>query len=390
MNIKRVFLIVLDSFGIGELPDAEKYGDAGSNTLAAVVRSEKFNCPNLSSLGLFNIDGVECGEKDEAPLAAYGRMAEKSAGKDTTTGHFELCGIISEKPFPTYPDGFPTEIIQAFEKASGRGVLCNKPYSGTQVIMDYGREHLETGKLIVYTSADSVFQIAAHESIVPREVLYEYCRAARKILVGEHGVGRVIARPFAGEYPDFYRTDGRHDFSLEPPEDMLLTALSDAGLDVIAVGKIKDIFCGKGITEAYMVVGNKADMEKTLEYQKKDFRGLCFVNLVDFDQEYGHRNNVDGYADALTQFDKWLGKFMGDMQRDDCLILCADHGCDPSTESTDHSREYVPVLVYGKGIKPENIGTRESFSDLSATVAEMLGVDRRASGESFASTIMKN
>lgn len=389
MNIKRVFLIVLDSFGIGELPDADKYGDAGSNTLAAVVKSEKFNCPNLKSLGLFNIDGVDCDGGVDMPLGAYGRMAEKSIGKDTTTGHFELCGIVSERPFPTYPGGFPGEIIAEFEKATGRGVLCNKPYSGTQVIKDFGSEHLESGKLIVYTSADSVFQIAAHESIVPRETLYEYCHMARKILVGEHGVGRVIARPFAGEYPEFYRTDGRHDFSLEPSENMLLTALSDAGHDVIAVGKIYDIFCGKGITEAYKAVGNKADMEKTLEYQKKDFHGLCFVNLVDFDQEYGHRNNVDGYADALTQFDKWLGEFMGDMQRDDCLIICADHGCDPSTESTDHSREYVPVLIYGVGIKPENIGTRESFADLSATICEIFGIEKRGSGLSFAKDIVK-
>ncbi len=383
MNIKRVFLIVLDSLGIGELPDAADYGDSGSNTLAAIVKSEKFDCPNLARLGLFKIDGQNYPNTFEMPRAAYGRMAEKSKGKDTTTGHFEICGIISENPFPTYPDGFPSQIIEAFEKATGREVLCNKTYSGTEVIKEYGREHLETGKLIVYTSADSVFQIAAHESIVSREELYEYCRKARKILTGGHAVGRVIARPFAGEYPDFYRTDGRHDFSVEPSEEMLLTALSDNGLDVIAVGKINDIFCGTGITEAYTAIGNKVDMEKTLEYQKKDFHGLCFVNLVDFDSEYGHRNDIDGYAAAVSEFDRWLGGFIENMLDDDCLIICADHGCDPATESTDHSREYVPVLVYGKQIVPKNIGTRSSFSDLSATISEMLGVTVCGSGNSF-------
>ncbi len=383
MNIKRVFLIVLDSLGVGELPDAEAYDDAGSNTLAAISKSEKFDCPNLARMGLFKIDGTNFPNTFSMPLAAYGRMSEKSCGKDTTTGHFELCGIISEKPMPTYPDGFPAEIITEFEKKTGRETLCNKPFSGTEVIKAYGREHLETGRLIVYTSADSVFQIAAHESIVPREKLYEYCRIARKILVGEHAVGRVIARPFAGEYPDFYRTDGRHDFSVEPGAEMLLSALSDAGLDVIAVGKINDIFCGTGITEAFTEIGNKADMAKTLEYQNKDFHGLCFVNLVEFDSEYGHRNDIDGYAAAVSEFDRWLGDFTENMRDDDCLIICADHGCDPSTESTDHSREYVPVLVFGKGIKPAGLGTRESFADISATVCEMLGVTKRGAGQSF-------
>lgn len=383
MNIKRVFLVVLDSLGVGALPDAGAYGDEGSNTLAAIAKSEKFDCPNLTRLGLFKTGGTDFPNTFSMPLAAYGRMAEKSCGKDTTTGHFELCGIISENPFPTYPDGFPTEIITEFEKRTGRGTLCNKPYSGTEVIKAYGREHLETGKLIVYTSADSVFQIAAHESIVPREKLYAYCKIARKILVAEHAVGRVIARPFAGIYPDFYRTDGRHDYSVEPGDEMLLTALSDAGLDVIAVGKIKDIFCGTGITQAFTEIGNVVDMAKTLEYQKKDFHGLCFVNLVDFDSEYGHRNDVDGYAAAVSEFDKWLGGFMDGMRDDDCLIICADHGCDPSTPSTDHSREYVPVLVYGKEIRCVNLGTRESFSDLSATVCEMFGVKKRGAGTSF-------
>lgn len=383
LNIKRVFLIVLDSLGIGELPDAELYGDKGSNTLRAISKSQKFDCPNLARLGLFKIDGLDFPNTLERTRAAYGRMAEKSCGKDTTTGHFELCGIVSQRPMPTYPDGFPPEIIDEFEKQTGRGTLCNKTYSGTEVIKVYGQEHLKTGKLIVYTSADSVFQIAAHESIVPREKLYEYCKIARKILVGEHAVGRVIARPFAGDYPNFYRTDGRHDFSVEPGENMLLSALFDAGLDVIAVGKINDIFCGTGITEAFTAIGNRPDMAKTLEYQKKDFRGLCFVNLVDFDSEYGHRNDIDGYAAAVSEFDKWLGDFTVGMHDDDCLIICADHGCDPSTPGTDHSREYVPVLVYGNGIKCVNIGTRESFADLSATVCEMFGVEKRGAGTSF-------
>lgn len=386
-NIKRVFLIVLDSFGIGELPDAVAFGDEGSNTLAAVADNPNFNCPNLLKLGLFNIDGIGESLSERAvasPLAAYGRMAEKSVGKDTTTGHFEISGIILDRPFPTYPDGFPKEIIDRFESETGRGALCNKPYSGTAVIKEYGREHIETGKLIVYTSADSVFQIAAHESVVPREELYRYCKIARKILCREHAVGRVIARPFVGEYPNYIRTDGRHDFSVEPEGENMLTAISDAGLDVIAVGKINDIFCGKGVTEAFTKIGNKVDLDKTIEYLGTDFNGLCFVNLVDFDSEYGHRNDSDGYARALTEFDKSLGAILSHMRDDDCLILCADHGCDPSTASTDHSREYVPILLYGKSITPVNLGTRQTFADLGATVADLLGVSPKSEGESFA------
>ncbi len=391
-NIKRVFLIVLDSFGVGALPDAAAFGDEGSNTLAAVADNPNFNCPNLARLGLFNIDGIGERLSERAvtsPLAAYGRMAERSVGKDTTTGHFEISGIILDKPFPTYPDGFPKEIIDRFESETGRGTLCNKPYSGTAVIKEYGREHIETGKLIVYTSADSVFQIAAHESVVPREELYRYCKIARKILCREHAVGRVIARPFVGEYPNYTRTDGRHDFSVEPEGENMLTAISESGLDVIAVGKINDIFCGKGVTEAFTKIGNKVDLEKTIEYLDTDFSGLCFVNLVDFDSEYGHRNDPDGYARALSEFDKALGTILSHMCDDDCLILCADHGCDPSTESTDHSREYVPILLYGKSITPVNLGTRQTFADLGATVADLLGVSPRSEGESFAGLLFK-
>lgn len=389
MDIKRVFLIVLDSLGIGELPDAKDYGDIASNTLRAITNSDKLKCENLKKLGLYNIDGINFGDKVKNPLAAYGRLAEKSKGKDTTTGHFEICGIISEKAFPTYPDGFPKSVIENFEAAIGTKVLCNKVYSGTQVIMDYGREHIKTGFPIVYTSADSVFQIAAHENVIPREKLYEICKIARKQLCGEHNVGRVIARPFMGEYPNFYRTEGRHDYSVEPAQDMLLNKLFEKKLDVIAIGKIYDIFCGKGISEAYKIIGNKADTEKTLEYQNKDFNGLCFVNLVDFDQEYGHRNNIDGYAQAVSEFDSWLSEFMKNMKSSDCLILCADHGCDPSTSSTDHSREYVPVLVYGEMIKSVNLGTRTSFADIGSTICEMLGCEKTKNGKSFYDLIKK-
>lgn len=386
-NINRVFLVVMDSFGIGALPDAAVFGDEGSDTLGAVAKSQFFNCPNLAKLGLFNIDGLSESLQKRAidkPLAAYGRMAEASVGKDTTTGHFEISGIILDSPFPTYPNGFPEEIIREFEEKCGRGTLCNRTYSGTAVIKDYGEEHIKTGKLIVYTSADSVFQIAAHESVVPREKLYEYCRIARSILVGKHAVGRVIARPFVGEYPNFTRTDGRHDFSVKPESDNMLTAISSSGLDVISVGKINDIFCGVGITEAFTKIGNIVDIDKMIEYQSKDFKGLCFVNLVDFDSEYGHRNDVDGYAKAVTYFDERLKLFLENMRNEDCLIICADHGCDPSTESTDHSREYVPVLLYGKGIKSVNLGTRKTFADLGATVSELLGVKSKSEGESFA------
>lgn len=382
--MKRVFLIVLDSFGIGQMPDAASYGDYDVNTLGAVSKSACFDLPNLKKLGLFNIAGVTVGEKEEHPIGVYARMEEKSKGKDTTIGHWEIAGIESKKPLPTYPEGFPEEVLNAFREQTGRGVLCNLPYSGTKVIEEYGEEHLRTGDLIVYTSADSVFQIAAHESIVPREQLYEYCKIARKILQGKHGVGRVIARPFAGEPGSFYRTGGRHDFSLEPHGVTMLDQLQAAGLDVISVGKIYDIFAGKGITEYTYTSGNEEGIEKTKEYLKQDFHGLCFINLVDYDMLYGHRRDVDGYAKALKVFDDALPELMRAMREDDILIITADHGCDPSyTLTTDHTREYTPMLLFGKKVEPCDLGTRKTFADIGATVLQYLGIVPEFEGEAF-------
>ena len=379
---KRVFLLVLDSFGVGEAPDAALFGDAGSNTLGAIRKHPDFHCPNLEKLGLFHIEGVGGGKGQ--PEASYARMRERSMGKDTTIGHWEIAGLISEKPLPTYPNGFPDEVIREFENKTGRGVLCNKPYSGTDVIRDFGEEHLKTGKLIVYTSADSVFQIAAHEEIVPVEELYRYCEIARKMLVGEHGVGRVIARPFAGEYP-FVRTPKRHDYSLTPPKKTLCDLLFEAGLDVISVGKIYDIFACRGFTESHPTVSNADGMEKTQAIAARDFHGLCFTNLVDFDMSYGHRNDIGGYARAATEFDAWLGGFLKELKENDLLIITADHGCDPSTPSTDHSREYTPMLMLGKGVKKgTDLGTRSTFADISATILDYLGVEQGETvGESF-------
>lgn len=390
METKRVFLIVLDSFGIGALPDAHLFGDSGCNTLASIVASDKYNTPNMKRLGLFNIEGVSCLEREKAPIGSFGRMAEKSMGKDTTIGHWEIAGIVSEKPFPTYPDGFPEEVLEAFKKKTGRNVICNKPYSGTDVIRDYGQQHVETGDLIVYTSADSVFQIAAHEEIVPLEDLYHYCKIAREILQGKHGVGRVIARPFVGQYPDFKRTTNRHDYSLIPPKQTMLDVLAENGLDTIGVGKIYDIFAGKGIKETHPIISNIDGMEKTIALQGRDFTGLCFVNLVDFDMLYGHRNDIDGYAHASTVFDKQLGIFMEKMKEDDVLIITADHGCDPGFSGTDHTREYTPMLAYGSSIKPNvSIGTRETFSDIGATVLDMFGLKGNIDGTSFFHQISK-
>lgn len=383
--MKRVFLIVLDSFGIGEMEDAESYGDKGTNTLRSVSASPEFAMPNMRNLGLFNLDGVSCGEKVDAPAARIARMKEASRGKDTTIGHWEIAGILSEKPLPTYPDGFPVEVLEAFSKRTGRGVLCNKPYSGTAVIQEYGDAHMNTGDLIVYTSADSVFQIAAHEDVVPVEQLYEYCQMARDLLQGKHGVGRVIARPFTGPCGGhFTRTPRRHDFSLLPPGTTMLDQLKDAGKSVISVGKIKDIFAGKGITEAVYTKGNEEGIEQTLHYLEKDFEGLCFVNLVDYDMLYGHRNDVDGYARALSYFDERLPEIMDRLREDDILMITADHGCDPGyTVSTDHSREYTPFLMYGKKIISGNLGTRETFADIGATVLAYFGIEPAFSGTSM-------
>ena len=367
---KRVFLIVLDSCGIGEAPDAQSFGDKGANTVKSISQSKNFNIENLKNIGFTEIDELSYLGKGELK-SEVARLQEKSKGKDTTIGHWEIAGIVSEKPLPTFPNGFPKELLDEFSRLTGRGVLCNKPYSGTEVIKDYGEEHLKTGALIVYTSADSVFQIAAHESIVPPETLYEYCKIARKLLVGDLGVGRVIARPFEGEYP-FKRTPRRHDFSLEPPKNTVLDELKNKGLDVIGVGKINDIFAGKGLTEYTYTKNNDDGMKKTLEYQNKDFNGLCFVNLVDFDMVYGHRNDVDGYAKALSDFDKWLLEFIENMKSDDVLIITADHGCDPGDLSTDHTREYVPFIMYGKNIKPKNNGTIDGFTFVADTVKNLL------------------
>ena len=345
--MKRIFLIVLDSFGIGALPDSEKFGDVGVNTLASCQKSEKLQIPNMIKLGLGNIQGVG-GLEQVSAAAAYGRMAEASMGKDTTTGHWEMAGVLSENPLPTYPEGFPDEVLKPFMEATGRGVLANAPWSGTAVIEEFGKQHMETGDLIVYTSADSVFQIAAHEDIVPPEKLYEYCRMARKILTGKHGVGRVIARPFVGQPGSFKRTANRHDFSIEPPENNLLSALKNAGLSTIGVGKIHDIFAGQGLTEYVYNESNAHGMEHAMQYADKDFEGLCFVNLVDFDMVYGHRRDIDGYANALSEFDRWLPGFLEKMGEEDLVIITADHGCDPGyTATTDHTREYVPLLVWG-------------------------------------------
>lgn len=383
--MKRVFLIVLDSFGIGEMEDAEAYGDKGTNTLRSVSESPAFSMPNMRKLGLFNLDGVTCGEKVDAPAARIARMKEASRGKDTTIGHWEIAGILSKKPLPTYPNGFPQEVLEAFSKRTGRGVLCNKPYSGTAVIQEYGDAHMNTGDLIVYTSADSVFQIAAHEDVVPVEQLYEYCRIAREILQGEHGVGRVIARPFTGPCGGhFTRTPRRHDFSLLPPGTTMLDQLKDAGKSVISVGKIKDIFAGQGITEAVYTKGNEEGIEYTLSYLEKDFEGLCFVNLVDYDMLYGHRNDVDGYAAALTYFDGRLPEILERLREEDILMITADHGCDPGyTVSTDHSREYTPFLMYGKQVTPGNLGTRDTFADIGATVLDRFGIRPAFSGTSM-------
>ena len=387
--MKRVFLIVLDSVGIGEMPDAAAYGDEGSNTIKAASTSSYFSMPNMRKLGFFNIDGVDIGEKEENPTGAVARMTEVSKGKDTTIGHWEIAGVISSNPLPTYPNGFPQEVLEEFSKKTGRGVLCNKPYSGTDVIRDYGEEHMKTGDLIVYTSADSVFQVAAHEDIVPIETLYEYCQIAREMLQGEHGVGRVIARPFIGEPGNFTRTSRRHDFSLQPPKTTMLDQLSANGFDVLSVGKIIDIFAEKGITEYVRTVNNEDGINKTLEYMKKDFNGLCFTNLVDYDMLYGHRNDVEGYAKALTYFDERLPELLAGLGKEDILMITADHGCDPITPSTDHSREYTPLVMYGAPIKAgENYGTRESFSDIAATILAYFGVKQKCAGTAL--DILKN
>ena len=386
---RRVFLIVLDSFGIGAAPDAADFGDAGANTLRSVAGSARFRADNLIRLGLGNIDGVTLDRRSAAPSAAYGRARELSRGKDTTVGHWEIAGLISPEPLPTFPDGFPDDLIGEFERRTGRHVLCNRPYSGTQVIADYGDEQARTGDLIVYTSADSVFQIAAHEEVVPLDELYRCCRIAREMLSGDLGVGRVIARPFRGVSGAYYRTAGRHDFSLAPPKTTMLDAIAASGMDSIAVGKIDDIFAGRGITEHIFTRGNDEGMTAALEVAARDFSGLCFINLVDFDMIYGHRNDIDGYAAAIAAFDAWLPSMTERLGEEDILILTADHGCDPGyTVSTDHSREYIPLLVCGRRVAPVNLGTLDGFCDIGKTVLDYLGIDSEISGVSFLNRII--
>lgn len=380
----RAFWIVLDSAGIGKGPDAQAFGDFGSDTFKRCFDSGNLSIPNMVRLGFYNIDGIDYGMPCDNPIGGYARLAEKSMGKDTTIGHWEMAGLISEKPFPVYPNGFPEEIIKEFEEKTGKKVLCNKPYSGTDVILDYGQEHVKTGDLIVYTSADSVFQIAAHEEVVPVKQLYEYCEIARKMLQGEHAVARVIARPFVGEYPEYTRTVRRHDFSLQPPKDTILDCMIKAGKKVIGVGKIYDIFAGKGISETYPNQGNEKNMEKVFEIMQTEFDGICYINLVDFDMTFGHRRDIDGYTNALNTFDVQLGQLLGMLKEDDCLFITADHGCDPGYKGTDHTRECVPLLYYGRDPKLlGNLGTRDTYADIAATIADMMNIDYQLDGTSF-------
>ncbi|MDD3360289.1 MAG: phosphopentomutase [Hespellia sp.] len=390
MEDRRIFLIVLDSYGIGNAPDAADFGDEGSNTLATIVRSSRYDTPNMRKIGLFNIDGVSCGGKEETTIGTYGRLAESSKGKDTTIGHWEIAGVISPNPLPTFPNGFPKKMLEEFGRRTGRGILCNQPYSGTEVIKAYGDEHVRSGSLIVYTSADSVFQIAAHEDVVPVEELYHCCEIARELLTGELGVGRVIARPFIGANGNYTRTSNRHDFSLMPPKDTMLDMLVDAGYDTYGIGKIYDIFAGKGIQHTQRIVSNEDGMNKTIAALETAMKGICFVNLVDFDMLYGHRNDIEGYANAATEFDKKLGIFMKGMRDSDILMITADHGCDPGFKGTDHSRECVPFLAYGKDVKGNvSIGTRHTFADIAATVLDILDVENRTDGTSFKEQMMK-
>lgn len=392
--MKRAIIIVLDSVGIGELPDANLYGDEGSNTLGNIAKALKdeswFKLPHMNQLGLGHIDGLEGLEKPEKFSGAVARMAERSKGKDTTTGHWEIAGLILDHPFPTYPNGFPKEIIDAFEKAIGTKTIGNCVASGTEIIARLGEEHMKTGFPIVYTSADSVFQIAAHEEIIPIEKLYEMCQIARNMLTGEHAVGRVIARPFLGQPGNFKRTDRRRDFSLKPIKKTVLEFAKEQGFEVRAVGKIEDIFAGQGVTHAVHIHDNMDGVDQTINWMKEEFSGILFTNLVDFDMVYGHRNNVEGYAKALVDFDNRLPEIMNNMKDEDILIITADHGCDPTTESTDHSREYTPLLVYGKPVKAGvNLHTRESFSDIAATVADYLGIKAEIEGKSFLELVRK-
>ncbi len=389
MPFNRAIVIVLDSLGIGELPDAAAFGDQGTNTLGNIARKNNLNVPHLLSLGLGNIRSLPGVPSSDNPIACYGMMAEKSAGKDTTTGHWELMGLVQDYPFPTYPHGFPSRIIKKFEKKIGRGTLGNVPASGTEIIKELGEEHIKTGYPIIYTSADSVFQIAAHEEVIPPEQLYYFCRVARRILTGEDRVARVIARPFIGKPGAFVRTTRRKDFSLAPPDETLLDKLKKKNLDVIGVGKIGDIFALKGLTRSLPAKSNAQSVQLTIQVMKEPIEGLIFTNLVDFDMLYGHRNNPLGYARALEEFDSLLPEIDKARKGDDIVVLTADHGCDPTTPSTDHSREYVPLIIWGNEIKRGyEIGTRSSFADLGQTLAEAFQIDKLDYGTSFLSEIL--
>lgn len=389
--INRAVLIVLDSVGVGELPDAADYGDIGSNTVKNIYKNiDDFSLPNLEKLGLLNIDGFEDIKKSDSYTGTVAKCTEKSKGKDTTTGHWEISGLVLEKPFPTYPKGFPKDFIDEFEKKVGRKTIGNYPASGTEIIKELGNEHIETGNLIVYTSADSVFQIAAHEEVVQLNELYKICATAREMLKGEHGVGRVIARPFIGKDGNYTRTENRRDFSLLPPEDTMLDYIKNNGMEVFAIGKIEDIFANKGMTKSNHTHNNKEGIEATLNAMKEDFKGLIFTNLVDFDMVYGHRNNVQGYADALKYFDDKLPEIIDNLKEDDVLIITADHGCDPTTESTDHSREYIPLILYGKNIQGNNnLGILDTYASIGKTILNMFNIENHIEGTSVLGNILK-
>lgn len=388
MKLNRAVIVVADSMGCGEMPDSAKYGDAGADTLGHIAESAGLKIPNLQKMGLANIHPLKGVEPEQNPSAAYARVAELSNGKDTTTGHWEIAGIITEKAFPTYPEGFPADLMAEFERETGKGTIGNYPASGTQIIADLGEEHMKTGKLIVYTSADSVFQIAAHEEIVPIADLYRYCEIARRILKGDHPVSRVIARPFVGTLGNFTRTENRRDYALQPPTDTLLDVLKANGKTVIGVGKIEDIFCHRGLTDSYHTGNNHAGLDKLEELLKADTgSGLIFVNLVDFDMLYGHRRNPEGYRDAIEYMDAFIPRLTAAMRDDDALIITADHGCDPCHTGSDHTREHVPLLWYSKGVKGGHLGNLRSYADISATILDLFGIKSDLAGTSFASKL---
>ena len=390
MKLKRAIIVVADSMGCGFMKDSADYGDAGADTLGHIAETVGLNIPNLRQMGLANIRPLKGIEPVENPTAYYGKIAEKSKGKDTTTGHWEIAGLITEKPFPTYPNGFPKDLIEEFEKQTGKKVIGNYPASGTAIIADLGEEQMKTGALIVYTSADSVFQIAAHEEIIPIEDLYKYCEIARKLLKGDHAVSRVIARPFIGKPGNFTRTENRRDFSLEPPTDTFLDVLAKKGFSVIGVGKIEDIFCHRGLTDSYHTGNNHTGLEKTEELLKADTgAGLIFVNLVDFDMLYGHRRNPKGYAEAIEYMDAFIPRLIENMKDDDALIITADHGCDPCHTGSDHTREHVPLLWFMKGYKGGEIGLLDTYADITATIADMFDIKTDLAGKSFASVFSK-